>query len=143
MLQSRIALIKSYLENLPPSYIGTGAEASKDAASEGRTYTEVNHSILRSIQAILIRLNLVMPSNSRAFDEEVLSEQNDGQLVTLLSHMAMSVKEAKELGRKFSILENAKAPKRNDRTGLTGNPGNSSVWEAPSSALGVWGMDHA
>lgn len=124
MLHSRIALITSYLRNLPPNYSGKGVQLGNDAASGDLTYTEVNHSILRSIQAVLIRLNLVMPSNSNAFDEEVLSEQNDGQLVALLSYMAMSVKEAKELGRKFNILETAKTPnKKNDRTSVTGIPG--------------------
>lgn len=112
MLQSRIALLSAYLENLPPSYVANGIESPESDAASGKTYTEVNHSILRSIQALLNRLNLLVPSNSKAFAEEVISEQNDVHLVDLLSKMTQSIRDAKELGRKFHVLEKAKAPKK-------------------------------
>lgn len=140
MLHSRIALLTAYLENLPPSYIATGVESPEDVRSGN--HTQVNHSILRSVQAILNRLNLVMPANNAAFEEEVIAEQNDVHLVDLLSKMTQSIRDAKDLGRKFHVLENAKAPKRPDRIVLPGMGGN--VWEPSSTTMSdVLGMDLA
>lgn len=117
MLHSRISILTAYLENLPPSYVATGVESQEDAASEG-SYAPVNHSILRSIQALLNRLTLLAPTDRTAFGEEAIAEQNDAHLVELLSKMTQSVKEAKELGQKFHILDNAKGPKKNGPGGV-------------------------
>lgn len=128
MLHSRISILTAYLENLPPSYVTTGVESSEDATSEG-PYTEVNHSILRSIQALLNRLTLLVPMNNTAFEEEVIAEQNDVHLVDLLSRMTQSIKEAKGLGQKFHVLDNTKGPKKNQGVNSGPNMGEStSQW---------------
>lgn len=132
MLHSRIALLTAYLEKLPPSYITTGVESS-DAMISNDSHTQVNHSILRSIQALLHRLNLLMPANSTAFEEEVIAEQNDVHLVDLLSSMTQSISDAKELGRKFHVLETAKGPKKGER--LLPMMGGGATWDASQSDM--------
>jgi COP9 signalosome complex subunit 6 len=117
MLHARINLIAIYLQNLPPSYIS-------DAVPEGvepndREYTPVNHSILRSIQALLTRLSLLIPADAIAFEHELISEQNDVSLVSLLSTITQSIKDVRETGRKFAIVDTQKSIKsKSDRSGV-------------------------
>lgn len=118
MLHARINLIAIYLQNLPPSYISN--TTSSDSESDDKKYTPVNHAILRSIQALLSRLSLLIPADSAAFERELMSEQNDVNLVSLLSSITQSVKDVREAGRKSGIIDNAKAMKgkQSDRTGF-------------------------
>jgi COP9 signalosome complex subunit 6 len=115
MLHARINLITTYLETLPPSYIASGSiDTSAEAKKE---YTAVNHPILRSIQALLNRLALLIPSDNAAFSQELLAEQNDVNLISLLNTITDSVKVARDAGRKFAIVEQA----RNDKRGKQAN----------------------
>lgn len=109
MLHSRIQLLRSYLSSLPPSYL-TGApppEPTSETASQPQP--EINHVILRSIQALINRLPLLVPAERGAFEQEVLAEKNDVSLVALLGSLSRSVKDARELGRKFGIVDQARA----------------------------------
>lgn len=103
MLHARINLIATYLQNLPPSYISEGATDVED-----KEYNPVNHAVLRSVQALLSRLALLIPADSTGFEHELISEQNDVSLVSMLSTITQSVKEVRELGKKYSVIESAK-----------------------------------
>lgn len=105
MLHARIQLLKSYLTNLPPSYMSYPPQSDADDASESPLYTEINHPILRSIQALLSRLPLLLPDNKQAFRQERLAEKTDVQLINLLGTIGKSLKETREMGRKFSIVD--------------------------------------
>jgi len=116
MLHSRINLIAVYLQNLPPSYISNAVPEGVEP--NDKTYTPVNHSILRSIQALLTRLSLLIPADAVAFEQELMSEQNDVNLVSLLSTLTQSIKDARETGRKFAIVDTQKGIKsKSDRSG--------------------------
>lgn len=129
MLHSRINLIAIYLQTLPPSYISNTLQESDK--SDGKKYMPVNHSILRSIQALLSRLSLLIPADSASFEHELMSEQNDVNLVSLLSTITQSIKDVRETGRKFSIVEQGKLSK--------GAKGDSRMnWDGPSN--GVMGV---
>ena len=70
---------------------------------------EINHTLLRSILALLSRLPLLLPpANISSFKQETLSEKSDVELTSLLGLMGRSVREAKELGRKFGVVEGLK-----------------------------------
>lgn len=114
MLHARINLITTYLEHLPPSYIASGTVLpSTQTSPEDQTHTPINHTILRSIQALLNRLSLLIPSSSSStFSHELLSEQNDVNLISLLSTITDSIKSARDMGRKFAIVEQAKSDRR-------------------------------
>ncbi|MCJ1343787.1 hypothetical protein MMC31_001984 [Peltigera leucophlebia] len=105
MLHARIQLLKSYLTNLPPSYMSYPPQSDTHATSESPPHTEINHPILRSIQALLSRLPLLLPDNRQAFRQERLAEKTDVQLINLLGTIGKSLKETRELGRKFSIVD--------------------------------------
>ncbi|TAQ86350.1 hypothetical protein B7494_g5321 [Chlorociboria aeruginascens] len=107
MLHSRINLIATYLQKLPPSFV-SDTEPS-EAEPESTKYAPVNHSILRSIQALLSRLSLVIPADSAAFEKELLSEKNDVNLVSLLSSITQSIKEIRDVGKKFQVVDTAKS----------------------------------
>lgn len=102
MLHSRINLIALYLQNLPPSFVSGGPDSIEDGS---RKYTTVNHAVLRSIQALLSRLSLLVPADAVAFEKELISEQNDVTLVSLLSTITESIKDIRETGRKYAIVD--------------------------------------
>ena len=65
-------------------------------------------TVLRQIQALVSRLDLVIPSDRKAFDKEILQETNDVHLVELLNKVMQSVDQARDVGKKFNIVESAK-----------------------------------
>ncbi|TVY82630.1 COP9 signalosome complex subunit [Lachnellula suecica] len=132
MLQARINLISVYLQNLPPSYVSD--TVPEGVESEGKNYTPVNHSILRSIQALLTRLSLLVPADSTAFEHELLSEQNDVNLVSLLSTITNSIKDVRETGKKSLVVEAQKGIR------MKGG-GDRGIWEGgASSGSGIAGV---
>ncbi|KAI5919874.1 COP9 signalosome complex subunit 6 [Camillea tinctor] len=104
MLQSRVNLLATYLERLPPSYL----PGETTAAPSGDQNSTPSHTILRSIQALVNRLSLIVPSAAEAYEQEMLMEANDVHLMELLNNVMQSASEARGVGKKFSIVENAK-----------------------------------
>ncbi|TVY93402.1 COP9 signalosome complex subunit [Lachnellula willkommii] len=127
MLQSRINLIAVYLQNLPPSYVSDTVPESVE--SDDKEHTPVNYPILRSIQALLTRLSLLVPADSAGFEHELLAEQNDVNLVSLLSTITNSIKVVRETGKKSLVVETQKNMKHKS--------GDRSLWEPGNGVLGV------
>ncbi|CZR64083.1 related to cop9 (constitutive photomorphogenic), subunit 6 [Phialocephala subalpina] len=121
MLHSRINLIALYLQNLPPSYISNTVPEGVEA--NDNKYTPVNHSILRSIQALLSRLSLLIPADAAAFEQELMSEKNDVNLVKLLGTITESIHDIRETGRKFSIVDTQKSMKTKTDRAMGGGAG--------------------
>jgi len=110
MLHARISLLKAYLESLPPSYLTTPAPSSTPTETphtDTSTSTpETNHPLLRSILALLSRLPLLLPpAHLSSFKQSTLAEKSDVELASLLGSMGRSVKEAREMGRKFGVVD--------------------------------------
>ncbi|KAJ0353256.1 hypothetical protein COL154_003313 [Colletotrichum chrysophilum] len=103
MLQGRIRLITSYLERLPSEYL-PGVEQKQPAGE----HTTPSHTILRQIQALVNRLELVVPSDVENFEKEVLCEENDVAIVSRLNDLMQSISGMRDLGKKFGVLEVAK-----------------------------------
>lgn len=128
MLHARISLLKSYLNSLPLSYLTTPAPSStpEDGTQAQHTDTstsapEINHPLLRSILALLSRLPLLLPpANLSSFKQETLAEKSDVELASLLGAMGRSVKEAREMGRKFGIVDGMRVQGRKGFAGLGG-----------------------
>ncbi|KAL9026577.1 MAG: hypothetical protein Q9196_004772 [Gyalolechia fulgens] len=114
MLHTRIQLLRSYLTSLPPSYLSDASVADGTVTDEAPTpdSSKVNHSILRSIQALVNRLPLLVPADSEAFDQESLAEKSDVSLVALLGDLTRGTKNIREMGRKFGIVNHAKQRQR-------------------------------
>lgn len=104
MLHSRIQLVTKYLEQLPPSYLATDGQAPPEA-TPGQPHTTPSHTILRSIQALVNRLPILQPASTEAFEREMQSEANDVHLIALTDQVMQSIKEIREIGKKFSIVE--------------------------------------
>ncbi|RSL72632.1 hypothetical protein BHE90_013181 [Fusarium euwallaceae] len=109
MLQSRINLLTTYLERLPPSYVNGDAA---DAGSMDADYTTPSTTVLRQIQALVSRLDLVIPSDEVSFEREMLHEANNVNLVGLLNGIMQSVNQARDVGKKFNVVEMSKATSR-------------------------------
>ncbi|KAF2180707.1 hypothetical protein K469DRAFT_591706 [Zopfia rhizophila CBS 207.26] len=117
MLSRRISLLRAYLVSLPPSYLSDPSlplAPSPDADHP----LPLNHSILRSISAMLARINILAPPDSEAFTLESQQESSDVQLVALLSSITNSVSAAKEFGRKSHIVEHARQQGRKGGMGM-------------------------
>ncbi|KAI1377513.1 hypothetical protein F4677DRAFT_38652 [Hypoxylon crocopeplum] len=104
MLQSRVNLLTTYLERLPPSYLSPN---NATTLSEGQQTTP-SHTILRSIQALVNRLPLLVPSDTKAYELEMLSEANDVHMMELLNDVMQSITEIQDVGKKYSTVEGAK-----------------------------------
>ncbi|OTA63758.1 hypothetical protein K449DRAFT_328602 [Hypoxylon sp. EC38] len=104
MLQSRVDLLTTYLERLPPSYLSPNNATDLAEAQQ----TTPSYPILRSIQALVSRLSLLVPSDTNAYEQEMLSEANDVRLMELLDNVMQSVTEARDVGKKYGIVESAK-----------------------------------
>lgn len=113
MLHTRIQLLKAYLTSLGPSYLTTTTSTppSSDPTQPSPSPTpaltsEPNHPLLRSILALLLRLPLLLPPEHHStFLQETQAEKSDVELVVLLGTLGKSVKEAREMGRKFGVVE--------------------------------------
>ncbi|KAI0840879.1 hypothetical protein F5Y06DRAFT_261964 [Hypoxylon sp. FL0890] len=105
MLQARVNLLTTYLERLPPSYLSPNNATDLAAAQQ----TTPSYTILRSIQALVSRLSLLVPSDTVAYEQEMLSEANDVHLMELLDEVMQSVTEARDVGKKYGIVETAKS----------------------------------
>ncbi|WYZ46286.1 hypothetical protein EsH8_IX_000511 [Colletotrichum jinshuiense] len=109
MLQGRIRLITTYLERLPPEYL-PGLDQS--AVSSADTQTTPSNTILRQIQALVNRLDLVVPSDVEGFEKEMLCEENDVAIVSRLNDLMQSISGMRDLGKKFGIAEAARGRNR-------------------------------
>ncbi|CAG7564767.1 unnamed protein product [Fusarium equiseti] len=114
MLQSRLHLLTTYLERLPPSYVNGDAT---DPSSMDTDYTTPSPTVLRQIQALVSRLDLVIPSDKPSFEREMLHEANDVNLVRLLNGIVQSLGQARDVGKKFHVVEAAKATHRRGAAG--------------------------
>ncbi|MCJ1424565.1 hypothetical protein MMC29_002453 [Sticta canariensis] len=130
MLHTRIRLLKSYLSNLPPSYLNASVSPDTSTSAPSSNHTEINHPILRSIQALISRLPLLLPADQVALEQERLAEKSDVSLVDLLGNISKSIKDTREMGRKFGIIEQARqTAKRGATSTFTDDffPGASTV----------------
>lgn len=104
MLQSRIDLLVAYLERLPPSFLNGEAQ---DASAMETDHTTPSPTVLRQIQALVSRLDLVIPSDSESFQKEMLAETNDVHMIDLLTSIIRGVDKARGVGSKFGVIDSA------------------------------------
>ncbi len=134
MLHTRIHLLRSYLNSLPLSYLTTppppettGGNATPPHADTSTSTPEINHRLLRSILALLSRLPLLLPpSHLHNFQQETLAEKADVELVALLGSMGKSVKEAREMGRKFGVVDSVRSQGKKSLMNMSGM--SDDVW---------------
>ncbi|QPH15992.1 hypothetical protein C2857_000531 [Epichloe festucae Fl1] len=124
MLHCRIRLITTYLECLPPSYTN-GQKRSPVTGRMDLDHISPSLPILRQIRALINRLGLVVPFNVDDFQEEMRREANNANLTNLLNTVMQSISGAREVGKKFSIVEATKASSGRDmlEKGCLASPG--------------------
>ncbi|KAJ4298310.1 hypothetical protein N0V90_006210 [Kalmusia sp. IMI 367209] len=120
MLSRRISLLRTYLASLTPSYLSDPSLPIDPSPTDGHPLP-LNHSILRSVSAMLARINILAPPDVGAFILESQQEASDVQLVQLLSSITNSVSAAKDLGKKSQIVENGKSQSRRGVGGSMGS----------------------
>ncbi|KAH6660453.1 hypothetical protein BKA67DRAFT_548088 [Truncatella angustata] len=117
MLQARIKLLITYLERLPPSALSV-ANNPTIADRELDSHSTPSHTILRSTQALVNRLALLVPSATTAFEQQMLSEANDVHLVSLLNEVMQSAIGIRDIGKKHHAVESSRKDKRNPLSSL-------------------------
>jgi COP9 signalosome complex subunit 6 len=130
MLQSRIELVKTYLENLPPSFVAPGAKLDDLMDTDSTT---PSNKILRQIQALVSRLDLIVPADKESFEREVFDETNDASLIILLNQVVQSANDARNAGKKTHVVETARAMSQRRTTSGLDLPGG----QADLSSLGA------
>lgn len=132
MLNQRINLIRSYLTELPSSYL-------TDASSKDPPPENTNHTLLRSINSMLSRLPLLAPPAASTpvhsdamqpvhqtpsnLDSAASKEQADVHLTSLLAALTRATSEAQNMGSKFHIVAREKANKERVPYGGGGSRG--------------------
>ncbi|KAH6687755.1 COP9 signalosome complex subunit 6 [Plectosphaerella plurivora] len=124
MLHSRINLVSTYLARLPPAFVSGQDPSAQPPPGSGETTP--SNVILRQIQALVGRLDLIEPSDIDAFRREVVCEENDVQLVSLLNDIMQSVNDVRTLGRRFEIIDTAKTREQRAKQPAWDSPGSGS-----------------
>nr|POF05859.1 cop9 signalosome complex subunit 6 [Quercus suber] len=118
MLNQRLSLIRMYLTSVPSSYL-TDANSTTPPPLD-----TTNHSVLRSINAMLARLPLLASpqtlSNPGApprhhfnppLESAGTQEKQDVQLINLLATLTRGIHEAQSMGTKFAVVQKEQATK--------------------------------
>ncbi|KAJ5795046.1 hypothetical protein N7457_001645 [Penicillium paradoxum] len=113
-LESRVSLIKSYISSF------TEADFNTDSSKDDKSTVKLSHPILRNINSLLSHLSILSPSEQSTFAAEVLSQNNDVLLVSLLGQLGENVKAMRELGRRSAIVQSGRqaAKGRKDPTSM-------------------------
>ncbi|KAK5061325.1 hypothetical protein LTR84_007867 [Exophiala bonariae] len=137
MLQTRISLLRQFIQSLPPSYL------SDQASSEAPDPSHLPH--LRNIQALVTRLSLLTPVESssamKSLSAATQAQSNDVALASVLSLLGQDIQSLSELGRKFATVEthrNSKVGKLG-ATGLGGGGGTGSLGSKSGGGTGGFG----
>ncbi|KAG6040903.1 hypothetical protein E4U41_006751 [Claviceps citrina] len=119
MLHCRIRLLTTYLKRLPPSLVNGHGDGHTSSHTSQTDHTTPSFRILRQIRALVNRLDLVVPANKKDFEAEMDKEANNVHLVNLLSSIMQSLSGAREVGKKFSIVEAARASPSGSSSSVT------------------------
>ncbi|KAG9777475.1 hypothetical protein KCU88_g4496, partial [Aureobasidium melanogenum] len=131
MLQSRISLLRGFIQSLPPSYISDQQSAQLTPTSPAPSHL----SHLRNIQALITRLSLLTPSSSAAAKSASSAQQlaplaaasqaqsNDVALANMLAIIGQDIQALSELGRKFATVEGSRGPKGRTAVGAKNGAG--------------------
>lgn len=129
MLQRRIALIKKYLQSLPPCYL------TDSSIQTCEPHSQISHPILRSIAALLARLSLLIPNTptgqsvaivgskqtaneASLYAQESAAQSSDVALISLLGTLGTTLQTADKMNRKASVYENEWNKKRGGKGGF-------------------------
>lgn len=115
MLQTRISLLRQFIQSLPISYL------SDQTSSVAPDLSHLPH--LRNIQALLTRLSLLTPVSPSSVVHPLTAasqaQSNDVALASMLSLLGQDTQALSELGRKFATVESH----RNSKIGKVGAAG--------------------
>ncbi|KIW96725.1 uncharacterized protein Z519_02116 [Cladophialophora bantiana CBS 173.52] len=117
MLQSRLALLRKFIQSLPPSYISASGTNGVPISLTPTSPDPSHLPHLRHIHALLTRLSLLTPpteatQHQRPLASASLAQSNDVSLVTLLSLLGQDIQALSELGRKSVTVEANKGSSR-------------------------------
>ena len=113
MLSQRLDFLRSYLAQLPPSYLTTTSPTPPPTTSQ----QPLNHPLLRNISSLLSRVPLLSPpsitstspptstSTSSTTESSGQKERTDVHLTSLLSALTRATAEAKTMGAKLHVLQ--------------------------------------
>jgi COP9 signalosome complex subunit 6 len=137
MMKSRLALVITYLQRLPPGFTQgnqTTSEAADLARASNGERTIPSNTILRQIQALVTNADLVAPAEQATLEREIQRETNDVNLISMISDLVSSVNEVREAGKKFSVVESARRAPQGRAGGAAAAP-----WEQLATEFGHTG----
>ncbi|OAP56763.1 hypothetical protein AYL99_08875 [Fonsecaea erecta] len=109
MLQSRLELLRTFIQSLPPSCISALGINTETIPLTATTPDLPHVPHLRNIQALLTRLSLLTPPTASTQENPLasasLAQSNDVSLVSLLALLGQDIQAFSELGRKAVTVE--------------------------------------
>lgn len=118
MLNERLSRLRAYLTTQPESYL-TSATSTEPPPET------TNHTLLRSINAMLSRLPLLANTSTSVAAER---EKQDVHLTSLLASLTRSVSEAQSMGNKFHWYSREKQSKERGALGGGGRGGGRTAF---------------
>ena len=107
MFRARLNLIAKYVANLPPAPINDHSSmvdaGSKFENLRWRKNTETNHSLLRQIEAMITKMELIDPPDSEALKAERSAQEVDAMVVVLIGAVANSMSKLAEMNQKYNV----------------------------------------
>jgi COP9 signalosome complex subunit 6 len=128
MLKSRLNLLITYLQHLPPSFTAGNqptSEAAAQALASNGQHTPPSNTILRHIQALVTNADLVAPAEQATLEREIQRETNDVNVISMISDLVASVSEVREAGKKFLVVDS----QRQARQGRAGGGPSAAQYE--------------
>ncbi|EFX05729.1 cop9 signalosome subunit 6 [Grosmannia clavigera kw1407] len=125
MLHARLQLLTRYLESLEVAEAAEKEGGGSEGVPGADTGVKVSLPILRSIQALVQRLPLVVPPPVGGdYEEERQREANDVELVSLLLDDVMqNIAAVRQVSGKFSVVDNARSNRGMRQYGRGGGVG--------------------
>ncbi|KAK4041896.1 hypothetical protein C8A01DRAFT_44987 [Parachaetomium inaequale] len=146
MMKSRLALVITYLQRLPPDFTAgtkTTSEAADLARASNGQHTTPSNNILRHIQALVTNADLVAPAEQATLEREIQRETNDVNLISMISDLVSSVNEARDAGKKFHVVESARHARQGRAAAAGGGQYDSPLLGADFGPGGLGGGGNA
>ncbi|KIW75544.1 hypothetical protein Z517_10286 [Fonsecaea pedrosoi CBS 271.37] len=153
MLQSRLQLLSSFIQSLPPSYVSAPSTGTESLRLTPTTPDPSQLPHLRNIQALLTRLSLLTPATESSQEHPLtsasLAQSNDVSLVSLLALLGQDIQALSELGRKAVTVEANKSSPKGKHQGSGGakgagaGGGGTGGGTGPGAQSGLTSMDES
>lgn len=112
MMKARLNLLRTYCQSYPNIRTSDSSTPSGSGKAD-----PADASILRAIQTLTKRMEVVAPTDREAFLDEISCEYSDAALAQLLNMTLSGSRDLSRLNRKFTVVNSGAPPARTGKQG--------------------------